>query len=73
MSIFKLGDRVAWTSSASGKTSRKEGEVVAVVPAGERPPPKGLRDPGAPRDHESYVVVVGTKRYWPKVDKLERA
>jgi hypothetical protein len=67
-----LGSRVRWSSSARGKTTTKTGTVTHVVPAGERPPRKGLSDPGAARDHESYIVRTDEGRtYWPRVDGLE--
>lgn len=66
---LRIGDLVNWTSSNLEKT----GEIVAVVPAGERPStdltPK-VKDPGAPRDHDSYVVKANGKHYWPRVSLL---
>lgn len=32
--VFKVGDKVQWTSSAAGTTATKEGKVVLVVEAG---------------------------------------
>ena len=67
-----IGQTVTWTSSNLEKT----GEIVAVVPAGERPStdltPK-VKDPGVPRDHESYVVKANGKHYWPRVSLLSIA
>lgn len=64
-----IGQSVTWTSSNLEKT----GEIVAVVPAGERPStgltPK-VKDPGAPRDHDSYIVKSNGKHYWPRVSLL---
>ena len=64
-----IGETVTWTSSHLKKT----GEIVAVVPAGERPTtdltPK-VKDPGTPRDHDSYVVKAQGKHYWPRVSLL---
>ena len=36
MSKFKVGDKVAWSSQASGYKAEKTGVVVGVVPAGGR-------------------------------------
>lgn len=36
MSKFKIGDKVTWSSNASGYTTEKIGVVVGVVPAGSR-------------------------------------
>ena len=65
----RVGQTVTWTSSNMEKT----GEIVAVVPPGEHPStdltPK-VKDPGAPRDHDSYVVKANGKHYWPRVSLL---
>ena len=64
-----IGETVTWTSSNLEKT----GEIVAVVPAGQHPStdltPK-VKEPGAPRDHDSYVVKANGKHYWPRVSLL---
>lgn len=64
-----IGETVTWTSSNLEKT----GEIVAVVPAGQHPStdltPK-VKEPGAPRDHDSYVVKANGKHYWPRVTLL---
>lgn len=56
----RVGQTVTWTSSNLEKT----GEIVAVVPAGQHPStdltPK-VKEPGAPRDHDSYVVKANGK------------
>lgn len=75
---FKLGDRVTWTSQASGRETRKTGEVVAVIPAGKKPGEifermNTKRFDGAARDHESYGVEVDGEIYWPVVAKLKAA
>ena len=66
---MQIGQTVTWTSSNLEKT----GEIVAVVPAGEHPStdltPK-VKEPGAPRDHDSYVVKANGKHYWPRVSML---
>ena len=71
-SSFQVGTTVTWTSS----NLEKMGEIVAIVPAGEHPSadltPK-VKDPGAPRDHESYVVRANGKHYWPRVSLLSIA
>lgn len=67
---------VKWTSS----NTRKEGVVVAMVPAGKTPRSLGFDVDGAgsPRKHESYLVkgnVPGLpwkKIYWPVASLLER-
>ena len=67
-----IGSTATWTSSNLQKT----GEIVAVVPAGEHPStdltPK-VKEPGAPRDHDSYVVKANGKHYWPRVSLLSIA
>lgn len=75
---IQTGATVKWTSQAQGYERTKEGVVVAVVPAGERPEslvPAGsqLRLPGSPRAHESYLVQVGKSKtlYWPRVSALK--
>ena len=35
--MFKIGDRVRWSSQAAGITKIKEGQVVAVIPMGIPP------------------------------------
>jgi hypothetical protein len=74
---FHLGDSVAWTSQANGSVREKTGEVRQVVVSGELPDRDrfpGLykgSGVGAPRPHESYVVVVdGKGAYWPRVAAL---
>lgn len=75
--MFKLGDKVKWTSSAGGVTRTKLGEVIEVV-APRMPPQEKVTDMGRPRPHESYVVravAQGTEThtrrvYWPRVVTL---
>lgn len=77
---FKMGARVYWVSQAGGSSIPKQGEVIGVVRAGQRP---GREDfpslwknpgPGLPRDHESYVVrVTGRGIYWPRVSAMKPA
>ncbi len=74
--MLTTGVTVKWTSS----NTRKEGVVVAVVPAGKTPRALGFDVDGAgsPRKHESYLVkgnVPGQpwkKIYWPVASLLER-
>lgn len=84
---FKVGSKVAWVSQSAGTSKEKHGEVINVIPAGEKPgaqlylsrlqsysrPGGGF---GLPRDHESYLVEVREgkrkpKLYWPRVAALE--
>jgi hypothetical protein len=74
--MFKEGDKVQWTSQANGGVKTKTGVVVQVVEPGKRPDrnrfPALYRDSGVGfgRDHESYVVRVDNKIYWPRVKDL---
>jgi hypothetical protein len=74
---FKIGDRVKWQSASAGTWKTKAGEVVAVLPPGADPSRAGLRNPGASRNHESYIVRVREGRssriYWPRVAALTAA
>ncbi|BDU72928.1 hypothetical protein METEAL_21020 [Mesoterricola silvestris] len=75
--MFKEGQKVAWTSQSGGYVKDKVGVVAQVVPA------KGYPDRdrflhlyksagvGLCRDHESYVVLVGKRPYWPRVSHLK--
>lgn len=69
---FKLRNRVFWVSQSSGFETEKEGIIVRVIAAGSRPEKSGktMKQPGMPRDHESYIVKVGEKLYWPRVSQL---
>lgn len=78
---LKVGDKVIWNSHAQGAWTQKAGTVVAVVPPHTRVQSlvPQVRDPGGPRDHESYVVNVPTPSgkgigtfYWPRVNNLKR-
>ena len=70
------GDTVRWQSQSQGYHKVKEGIIVAKIPAGRRPSeavfPALYRGagPGYGRDHDSYVVKVGNKFYWPRVKGL---
>jgi hypothetical protein len=69
---LNVGDRVEWTSQAGGCTRTKAGIVEVVLRPGEQPAPLSKnRNPGMPRDHESYLVrVKGRGLYWPRVAAL---
>ena len=64
---FAVGDIVTWTSQSAGSSTAKTGRVAEVVPAGLRP---DLPNCGWARAHESYIVVAGGRRYWPRVSHL---
>jgi len=74
--MFKVGDMVQWRSQAQGSAATKVGEVVEVVPPKARPDrlrfEKLYRGSGCGygRSHESYVVMVGNKPYWPVASLL---
>jgi len=80
--IFDIGDMVQWSSCGT----RKVGEVVAIVPAGESPPVleelpcysfKGF-GAGGPRKVTSYLIAVTVKNskirrlYWPSIIWLKK-
>jgi hypothetical protein len=55
---------------------KKQGSVVAVIPAGVnvesyRAPITERMYKGGTVDHESYVLKVGGKYYWPKRDEWQ--
>lgn len=73
---FKIGDKVKWSSQSQGFRREKQGEVVEVVAAGQRPNRERFdmlyRGSGCGwgRKRESYVVNIGhpahaPKYYWP--------
>jgi hypothetical protein len=73
----KLGTVVEWTSQSQGSSKTKRGVIVAVVQGDQLPNREeypqlytgaGL---GSWRHHESYVVQVGKKYYWPRVSALK--
>ena len=75
--LMKVGDTVTWKSQAKGNWTVKCGGIVEVVPANKYPktPVRGTfsRSRGwlvLTRDHESYVVKVGARHYWPVVSNL---
>jgi hypothetical protein len=66
-----VGDRVEWTSQASGHQKTKTGTVLSVIPAGYSPTGfmefgiwskyESCLGYGDPRDHESYLIVGPTR------------
>lgn len=73
--MLKVGTRVRWTSQSGGYEKTKEGVIVETVLAYESINDmydKQIRHGLWPyRDHESYIVKVGNKLYWPLVKYLE--
>ena len=68
---FKIGDIVTWRSQSSSYYKTKIGNIKAVVPAGESAGNYGYQaDMVLPRNHESYLVLVKNKLYWPRVCHL---
>ena len=71
---MKIGDIVTWTSQSQGFVRTKTGVIMAVVPAGGEADRFGkIGSVGMPRNHESYLVRVEAKLYWPRVSKLKLA
>lgn len=74
---MKQNEKVKWVSQAKGHVREKSGVIVQVVPPGERPDKERFPDLyrgggiGFARDHESYVVKVDKKHYWPRVSALQ--
>jgi hypothetical protein len=72
--MFKVGDKVTWSSSDKEKT----GVIVAVIPADGYvaqvfPDIKkggSAWGGGLCRNHESYIVQVKKRYYWPRVGNL---
>ena len=77
--MYKIGDRVKWTSQSKGYRKTKEGVVVEVVEPTHRPNrwlfPDLYKHPmcGFGRKKKSYVILVKKTHYWPVASKLERA
>ena len=73
---FQIGDVVEWTSSSQGYTRTKRGRVAAILPRRTRFPAVfqhgAAYNPGTSRDHESYIVLVGNRPYWPRVAALKK-
>lgn len=81
MEKFNIGDIVEWTSQSGGYTRTKSGEIVAIVPAEDWAQKHfeklGLKQNsscgyGMPRNHESYLVKIKNRCYFPRVKKLKR-
>jgi hypothetical protein len=74
--LYDLNQTVRWTSQAQGFAKTKVGVIVEVVPSGQLPDHDKFLSlyrgsgVGAPRNHTSYVVKVGSKIYWPRASKL---
>ena len=74
---FEVGRTVVWRSQAQGLWKMKVGKIVEVVPQGERPSRQRFEilykgaGVGFSRKHESYVVMVGSRPYWPRVSALK--
>lgn len=77
--MFKLGSVVKWTSGAGGGFKTKMGTIVEVVAIGHRPDRQRFsrlysgNGCGFGRNHESYVVQVKSRYYWPRVTLLSAA
>ena len=73
---MKLGDTVRWRSHSQGSWLEKVGTIAEVIPALSRPDAEKWPSlftgagPGASRNHESYIVTVGKRVYWPRVKRL---
>ena len=76
---FEIGDTVEWESQSGGKIRRKVGTIIKIVPA-DTVQHMGIDFPedllcmfdGMSRIHESYLVQVGRKIYWPRVKWLKK-
>jgi hypothetical protein len=65
--FVKVGDWVTWSSQSAGIRTTKTGQIRRVLRPGERPHWRGT---GASRNHQSYIVSVGGRLYWPRVTQL---
>jgi len=70
---FVVGDKVRWESGPMANRVTKLGDVTHVIPSGSQPEAGTVREPGAPRTVESYVVKSGNKSYWPHTSALSKA
>lgn len=74
--MFQVGNKVYWESQAGGFTKRKEGTVLAIIPAGQLASvtAREINEQagyiysgfdnivgGHSRNHESYLVLVPNK------------
>lgn len=68
---LRIGDSVAWKSQSVGYTEIKHGVVSEVVAIKQKPVSlvPGVYNHTI-RNHESYIVVVKNKFYWPLVKNL---
>lgn len=79
MDRFKVGDAVTFTSKVEDEPPvQRHGFVCGVVPPSGDPlefVPKGFSlktiDNKKKRDHESYIVLVGKRLFWPAAGKLK--
>lgn len=75
---FDIGEEVQWTSQAGGVSKTKVGVIAQVVQAKAYPDRMGFpglyknSGIGMHRDHDSYVVLVNGKAYWPVAKRLSR-
>lgn len=75
--MFKLGDEVTWKSQSQGAWLTKTGTIVEVVAINNHPNRERFSclytgaGVGFARKHESYVVQVGRRIYWPRVSALQ--
>lgn len=74
-----LGDKVRFRSQSHGNYKTKTGTVVVVVPRHTNPLQMDTvkkmclcYEYGSMRDHESYMVRVGYRVYWPRVKHLRK-
>lgn len=83
---LKIGDKVVWTSQASGSAKAKSGQVVAIVEPGRNPhfqfytklyDAKNAWGGGWARQEYSYLILVPGKTpaskpclYWPRTKCL---
>lgn len=85
--MFKIGDKVMWTSQSCDIYTDKVGEVYRVIPPGEILKLTSrefarfrIMFDGGVRPHETYLISVPTgingqgkpKLYWPRVTHLRR-
>lgn len=74
----KVGAKVKWVSQSGGFSKVKEGVIAQILKAKEMPSRELFptlykhSGVGGSRDHESYVVKVGSRPYWPRANHLRR-
>ena len=74
---MNIGNKVVWKSAARGTWKTKEGFIIDIVKPGQEPDKKYWphlfgKYSATTRAHESYIVKVGNRHYWPIVSKLEK-